>query len=371
MAFKIGSIRSKPGAAVGRGLAAIPRGWAKTPLARGIGLALLLGIAAYGWLVFEAGDTLQALEAATPPAQAVLDTPTPKTEFVQTAEKPSEQPVLAPALKAEGAIPDLIEQTPAGVLPRIGTDGTAPWRAYARADGSPGNKPKIAILVAGLGVSATVDDKAIHGLPAAVSLGFMAFSDRIAALIAQSRRKGHEVVLSTPMEPEDYPSDDPGPQTLLIKASATDNVARLDWHLARGSGYIGVAPTMGSRFTASPEPLQPVLIELAKRGLLYVDTGAAVFGAAPALARTIGVPIAVADRTVDRVPTRAAIDRELTDLETVAKRRGSAFGVATAYPSTLERLVAWAATLDAKGIALVPVSAIAQAPTVPPPRGGS
>jgi polysaccharide deacetylase 2 family uncharacterized protein YibQ len=333
-----------------------PRAWLRTPLGQGLALALILTAATCGWLAFESGDTLKQLEAAAPPAVASIE------------PQPVAPSAVAPPAAADtgerkaGPIADLIDHTQAGDLPRVGTDGTQAWRAYA-APAAPGDKPRVAILVTGLGISPATDDRAIHTLPGAIDLGFLSFSERIHALAGQARASGHEVIIAAPMEPEGYPNDDPGPQTLLVKSSAAENVARLDWHLARADSYVGIAPAMGSSFTASPEPLRPVLAELAKRGLLYVDTGAAVFGAAPALAKTIGIPIAIADRTIDRVPTKAAIDRELGDLETLARRRGWAFGVAGAYPSTLDRLAAWSAGLDAKGIALVPVTAIAQAPT--------
>ncbi|HLG88064.1 MAG TPA: divergent polysaccharide deacetylase family protein [Alphaproteobacteria bacterium] len=354
MAFKgpkgLATLGSKLGSALLR--TPSPRVWLKAPLRQGVALALILAAGTYGWLTFESRDTLKELETATPPAVASLEP----------------QPVAAPPAAADasahkaGPIADLIDHTQAGDLPRIGTDGTQAWRAYA-VPAAPSDKPRVAILVTGLGISPPTDDTAIHALPGAIDLGFLTFSERIRALAGQARASGHEVILAAPMEPEGYPNNDPGPQALLVKSSAAENVARLDWHLARADSYVGVAPAMGSSFTASPEPLRPILSELAKRGLLYVDTGAAVFGAAPTLAKTIGIPIAIADRTIDRVPTKAAIDRELADLETLARRRGWAFGVAGAYPSTLDRLAAWSAGLEAKGIALVPVTAIAQAPT--------
>jgi len=370
VAFKgakgLAALGAKVGGA-GRRAAATPRALLKAPLARGIALALILAGGAYGWLAFEASDTMKALEATTPPAEASLD-PVP-----QPSAQPAPQPAEAASATDAGAkkgmpIADLVDHTQAGDLPRIGTDGTQPWRAYAAAAPAAGDKPRIAILVSGLGVSPAVDDRAIQSLPGPIDLGILAFSERARALAGQARAAGHEVILAAPMEPEGYPANDPGPQTLLVKASASENVAKLDWHLARADSYVGIAPVMGGSFTASPEPLRPVLAELAKRGLLYVDTGAAVFGAAPALAKTIGVPMAIADRTIDRVPTKAAIDRELGDLETLARRRGWAIGVAGAYPSTLERLAAWAAGLEAKGIVLVPLSAVTQAPA---PQGAA
>lgn len=360
MAFKLSSARL---ASIGK-LAAIgrraivslsQRKWVRAPLTQGVGAALLLAIALYGWLSLEARKTYSALDAANPPAIAMLEVQPAAAEAVTPKdETPEAAPVPA------GSNPDLIEQTQAGPLPRIGTDGTAPWRAYAQSSDVPKNKPRIAILVNGLGVSAPLDRRAVRELPEAVTLGVLAFAERIVPVIADARAEGHEVVLSAPMEPDDYPANDPGPDALLIKAD--DNVARLDRNLARGGAYVGVAPFMGSRFTASPEPLRPVLAELAGRGLLYIDTGSAAFGAAPAIARAIGAPIAVADRTIDRMPDAALIDKELSDLESLARRKGWALGVASPYPVTFDRLAAWSATLEAKGIALVPVSAVAQTP---------
>ena len=34
-------------------------------------------------------------------------------------------------------------------------------------------------------------------------------------MVARAREAGHEVLLEVPMEPFDYPDNDPGPQTLL------------------------------------------------------------------------------------------------------------------------------------------------------------
>ena len=50
-----------------------------------------------------------------------------------------------------------------------------------------------------------------------------------------------------PMEPYDYPDNDPGPQTLLTSLGAEQNVDRLHWHLSRFQGYVGIANFMSLR----------------------------------------------------------------------------------------------------------------------------
>ena len=76
--------------------------------------------------------------------------------------------------------------------------------------------------------------------------------------------------------------------------------------------------------------------------------------------------VRVADLLVDEPAVRAEIDARLARLEELARDRGSALGVAgLPGPVTVERLAAWAATLDQRGISLVPVSALVPPPSVP------
>ena len=73
-------------------------------------------------------------------------------------------------------------------------------------------------------------------------------------------------------------------------------------------------------------------------------------------------PAAAADVVIDEQPTDAAIVQRLADLEARARANPAvgAVGFARPYPATLLRLSPWLGTLAAKGITLVPVSALAR-----------
>jgi len=58
----------------------------------------------------------------------------------------------------------------------------------------------------------------------------------------------------------------------------------------------------------------------------------------------------------DLVLNLSEIDRTLIKLETLAKERGLAVGVASALPISIERIAAWIKTLDSRGIMLVPLT---------------
>jgi len=263
--------------------------------------------------------------------------------------------------------------TAAGGLPKIATDGRRPMDVYSGA--GPGDRasrgPRVALMVAGLGLSAADSDDAIRSLPAAITLAFSPYAQRPEALLEAARDTRHEIVLSLPLEPRGAPLNDAGSQALLTGATLEQNLQRLHWSLGRIGGYAGVTGALGAmrgeRFAASADSMAFLLREITSRGLYYVDAGSPENGAT----RINVTPRALAfahgrfvDLVVDEPPTRAEIDRQLAVLEAVARERGSAVGLVSApRPTSIGRVAIWAAGLSDRGVALVPVSAIALPPT--------
>ncbi|MGI9484901.1 MAG: divergent polysaccharide deacetylase family protein [Geminicoccaceae bacterium] len=279
--------------------------------------------------------------------------PDPNTSVVDgTLANPAfTAPALDPLKPSE---PDLtlVDASPFGPLPRIGEDGRRPIQTYARPYDRRDDRPKVAIMVAGLGPQADATNATFH-LPGAISLIFSAYTDDLPAYFERARLAGHEVLLELPMEPPDYPASDPGPHTLRASGTVDANIERLNWVLARAPGYFAVAGR-GGAFARSPEAT-PVMKELAAKGVGMIEIdGTGLTDASD----EAGLAYLSAPRWIDATPSAQAIDRALGDLEARARQEGSAIGVAEAYPVTLKRLVEWTATLETRGIALVPASAI-------------
>ena len=218
--------------------------------------------------------------------------------------------------------------------------------------------PRVVIVVGGLGVSTAATDDAIAKLPAAVTFAFAPYGPEVDRAATRARTDGHEVLLQLPMEPFEYPDNDPGPQTMLMSLSADQNIDRLHWLMSRFQGYVGVVNFMGARFTSSEPALSPVLREVGKRGLIYVDDGSSPRSLAGQITNANNLPFAKADIVLDSVPTPANIDRALTRLEALARERGVAVGTATASPASIDRIAQWAKALEGRGMSLVPISAI-------------
>ena len=258
--------------------------------------------------------------------------------------------------------PKMVEMTRHGAIPKIGPDGARPLALYAEKRVVPADKkdwPRIAMIVGGLGISASGTADALAQLPATISFALTPYGADLANLAEQARAQKHEVLLQSPMEPFDFPDNDPGPQTLLTSLGADQNIDRLHWQMSRFQGYVGLISYMGGKFTASEQALTPVLRDAAQRGLIYVDDGASPRSVAGQLAGGQNLPFAKADIVVDAVPTPTEIDHALTRLELMARERGNAIGLATAQPATVARIAAWAKQVESRGFVLVPITTIA------------
>ncbi|RXG85050.1 divergent polysaccharide deacetylase family protein [Bradyrhizobium vignae] len=271
------------------------------------------------------------------------------------AEK--DEAASAPPSVMAGINPKLLEKSRYGMIPVV-ADGLKPFNVYAAdADRARAAKmPVVAIVIGGLGVGAAKTLDAIMKLPPAVTLAFTPYGADPGKLAERARAQRHEIFLQIPMEPYDFPDNDPGPQTLLTSLSADQNMDRLYWHLSRMQGYAGLTNFMGARFIATEPAMQPIIREAAKRGLGFFDDGSSPRSIAPQAAANQAIPFGKGDIAIDAVPTPAEIDRALNKLESTARERGIAVGTASALPVSIERIGAWTRTLGDRGILLVPLT---------------
>ncbi|RDE09594.1 divergent polysaccharide deacetylase family protein [Pelagibacterium lacus] len=348
----------------------------------GAGLFILLALGIGGWVVFVDDPLGGRPVAETPintqgPANAIADDlatpPPPETRQPVTLtplEAPGGPSIITLGDMAAAADPaasdadpraDLTERTSNGPLPRVGADGTRPFDAYARPSVTPasaGGRKLIGIVVSGLGLSESSTRDAIQSLPGTMTLAFAPYGRNLEQLTREARADGHEIMLEIPLEPFDYPQNDPGPHTLLVEQPPRDNLEKLYWLMTRMGGYTGVLNHMGARFTASAADFSPVMEELGLRGLSYLDDGSSNRSVAPQLARQNAVPYARVDRPLDTNPSRTAILAALEDIRATADAEGRAIGIVSALPVSIRTLAEWANGLDENTYLLVPISAL-------------
>lgn len=315
-----------------------------------------------------------------PPARPAIPATAPAVPRRPLAElRPEMPPADRPGRDTPGPVadpdPSLLEPGPGGpgaMLPRIAEDGRRPDQFYAAGFDHTTRRPRIGIIVAGIGLNRADSERAIHDLPGGVTLAVSPYATGLAPLLAEARMAEHEYLLSIPMEPQGFPANDPGQRALMTTLSRTDNLDRLHWLLAHVQGYVGVTNALGGtlrgeRFAGMARKMDPILADLSQRGLLYVDARPAGAGGAP-------VQNYVWSRDIDLVVDQPEddIDIKLAQLEEIARDKGAALGLVDApTPVAVAHVAAWASGLMDRGLILAPVSALMRPPAnVETPRAG-
>src|SRR3546814_16440208 len=116
--------------------------------------------------------------------------------------------------------------------------------------------------------------------------------------------------------------------------------------MARITGYTGITNHLGGRLLADADALEPLLRDIAARGLLFLDDGSSARSVSATIAGAVELPHGFADLTLDGQLAKHAILRQLDDLERIAIRKGSAIGIASACDESAEANRHW--TVDAQ-----------------------
>jgi polysaccharide deacetylase 2 family uncharacterized protein YibQ len=276
---------------------------------------------------------MAAMESASTPAA-------PVKPLVLTAMGPAELLERRPPPKSLRLVPGEFDQPP--VL------------RFSRSALFLGERARIGVLVTGLGLNRGVTAAAVADLPPEITLSFSPYAPELAAWIDAAQAYGHEVLLDLPLEPRNYPQDDPGPLGLLTALNAQENLRRLGELLKDADGIAGLATQFGDRFLGDAAALRPILSELGQRGLGLVtsaDLADATTGMADA-------PLHVrVDETLPQDASRQALTAEIEALLAAAKAKGQVLTAVPAYPLSIAALTSLTAAAKDRGMALVPATA--------------
>lgn len=270
---------------------------------------------------------------------------------VNIADKGS---VADPAMRPSATTdPALIETTPDGPLPKVAANGRKPMTAYARPFDKSDNRPRIAVIVADIGLRSSASERVIDDLPGVVTLALSPYGDQLPELARKARRTGHELLLQVPMESRNAALVDAGARALLAAAKGEENLKRLHWIMSRITGYVGLISENGDALAARPDALASVWQDVGARGLLYVagdERSPRPAGSA--------VPSGAVAIVLDAQPSRKEIETQMRRAEEEAKRAGSVIVMARPYPLSIQLIKGWIASLERKTLAAAPVSAV-------------
>ncbi|MGI9500695.1 MAG: divergent polysaccharide deacetylase family protein [Geminicoccaceae bacterium] len=305
-------------------------------------------------------DALNPLDEAEPaPGEPVDPAALEVAAATPTADAAVEPVAIEPvAIEPATSKPFVVERdaaAPATGIWQRPRDDAPTWLKNAVAAAVDDERPIIAIVIDDLGLNRS-NTAAFNGLPSPLTLAFLPYAGRIEAQTEAALAAGHELLLHLPMEP--IGSAWPGPDALTTKIDQEEFTARLIKNLSRFEGFVGINNHMGSRLTADRSRMEVVMRELRERDVLFLDSKTSARSVASDIAGLNGVPNTTRDVFIDNVIDVGAIKRQLVLAESVARQSGSAVAIGHPHGATIQALRDWLPSLEARGFALAPISAV-------------
>ena len=229
------------------------------------------------------------------------------------------------------------------------------WRRNAVPFRDLNSRPLIAIVIDDVGLDRPRSRRAWE-LPGPMTMSFLPYAKELREQAKSARAKGHELMLHLPMEPNGR--NDPGPHALLVSLSDAELRQRTNAALDSFEGFVGVNNHMGSRFTALRPGMETVMRQFKARGLMFLDSRTTAQSVGDQTAHDQGVPSIVRHVFLDDEETLDAVRRKLAEAEAVARRQGFAVAIGHPHDVTLQALAEWLPTVQNKGLALAPSSAV-------------
>lgn len=239
-----------------------------------------------------------------------------------------------------------------GWLPKPAADGTGPSKVYRRTFHDPAGRPKLAIIVGGLGLDRELTRRAITELPSEVSLAFAPYGKGLEQWAMEARASGHELLLELPMEKQGMPAGHLGPAAILASHSPPEIAERLNWTLSRYPGYVGVTNYFGNAIAG--DRLRAALVTSKLR-----DSGIALF-ADPEFSRPEIMKSVSDSRNILAViaPGSGDLTGQLDHLAAGASRSNPVLVKVYVTGETLPQLVAWSKNITSRDLVLAPASAL-------------
>jgi polysaccharide deacetylase 2 family uncharacterized protein YibQ len=246
-------------------------------------------------------------------------------------------------------------QQMAAAAPGAETTNPQAWRRNALPFADLNSRPLVAIVIDDVGLDRPRSKRAWE-LPGPLTMSFLPYANDLGEQARAARAHNKELMLHLPMEPTGR--QDPGPGALLVSLPDSELRQRTLLALDSFDGYAGVNNHMGSRFTAFRPGMETVLRQFKARGLMFLDSRTTPQSVGDQVAQEIGLPSIVRHVFLDDDESLEAVRRKLAETEAVARRQGFVIAIGHPHEATLQALSEWLPTVQGKGMALAPATAV-------------
>lgn len=231
----------------------------------------------------------------------------------------------SPAAKPKGTVDDTLAKIP----PYESFPGKQPSRRLPPPHPKPPSAlslPKVAIIVDDLGYDRQMAKKFLE-MDAAFTFSVLPHTTYTKSIAREALKQGREIMLHLPMEPLEYPQNDPGPGALLTAMPPDELIRQLKKNLAAVPGVKGVNNHMGSKMTADSAQMYQIFSVLKQQGLFFIDSRSTAETLGKPSARLFQIPFAERDVFIDHVHKPEFIRKQIKRLIQTAQKNGKAVGI--------------------------------------------
>ncbi len=218
------------------------------------------------------------------------------------------------------------------------------------------------------GASWTNVDRCLS-LPNAVAIAVIPHLPASRRVAQAAADRGFDIVLHQPMEPHEFPKENPGKYGIYVNQSAGEIAALIAENISTlGVPIVGVNNHMGSRATED-ERVMRLFFDVFPKDLFFLDSRTSAGSVAYDEARRHGIAALKNNVFLDHVMDRAEIERSFDQLIRIARVRGFAVAIGHVQSTpTIETLELRLPNLADHGAQLVRVREGAEiAPRAGPP----
>ena len=194
---------------------------------------------------------------------------------------------------------------------------------------------------------------AASALPAEIGIAVLPFLPKSAETATALYKAGHEIWLHLPMEPQNYPKNDPGPGAILVSMSTDELRTTVHSALNNIPHAVGVNNHMGSKATADLKTMTWIMQELSIRNMAFIDSRTTIRTVAEEAARAQGVPTNRRHVFLDNERSASAIRKQLQEAVYRSRMEGEIIAIGHLAPVTVEVLTADLPGLSKRGADLV------------------
>jgi polysaccharide deacetylase 2 family uncharacterized protein YibQ len=195
--------------------------------------------------------------------------------------------------------------------------------------------PKCAIIIDDMGYHNEIG-RGLMNLPLNLTFSFLPHAPYTRELEEIAYKIDRTILLHLPLEPQ-ASQWDPGPGALYLGDVKNQSVV-FERDLNMVPHATGVNNHMGSLYTEDRESMTSLLKLIAKKKLFFIDSYTSANSKGFKIARELGVDAARRNLFLDNILSVEEICRQVKELVAIAKKRGSAIGIAHPNAETLQAL---------------------------------